>query len=267
MSVPAIEPAIAAVQAAAAVCRHVQRSLDALRAMTKDDASPVTIGDFASQAVVARALTQAGIMRRGLIAEESGAFLKQPEHQTHLEACLAALHESGAWPKPTADDLIAAVDLGDADPAALTSSEGGWTLDPIDGTKGFLRGEQYCISLAFIRNGAVELGILGCPNLAPTSPPRKRRTTSDFHSQAGSISYALRSQGAFELNPEHPTAPNRLSLPPPPPPPPSPLTTPPPPPPPPHPASPFPPPPPPTPPASPRASKPPTPARTSPPTS
>ena len=50
-----------------------------------------------------------------------------------------------------------------------TSTGGGagrfWTLDPIDGTKGFLRAEQYAIALALIENGQVVLGVLGCPNL------------------------------------------------------------------------------------------------------
>ena len=157
--------------------------------MTKDDASPVTIGDFASQAVIARALTSAGIMHGGLVAEESAAFLKQPEHKAHLAACLAALHDSGAWPSATPDDLISAVDLGGADPSILTSDSGGWTLDPIDGTKGFLRGEQYCISLAFIRKGVVELGVLGCPNLSPDSD-------IDRISSTGSIYAAIRGRGA-----------------------------------------------------------------------
>ena len=40
-----------------------------------------------------------------------------------------------------------------------------WTLDPIDGTKGFLRGDQYAIALALIEGGEVVLGVLGCPNL------------------------------------------------------------------------------------------------------
>jgi len=40
-----------------------------------------------------------------------------------------------------------------------------WTLDPIDGTKGFLRGEQYAIALGLIENGEVVAGVLGCPNL------------------------------------------------------------------------------------------------------
>jgi len=40
-----------------------------------------------------------------------------------------------------------------------------WTLDPIDGTKGFLRGDQYAIALALVEDGQVVLGVLGCPNL------------------------------------------------------------------------------------------------------
>ena len=40
-----------------------------------------------------------------------------------------------------------------------------WVLDPIDGTKGFLRGDQYAVALGLIEDGEVVLGVLGCPNL------------------------------------------------------------------------------------------------------
>ncbi|MHC4676824.1 MAG: 3'(2'),5'-bisphosphate nucleotidase, partial [Planctomycetota bacterium] len=40
-----------------------------------------------------------------------------------------------------------------------------WTLDPIDGTMGFLRGDQYAVALALIEDGEPVLGVLGCPNL------------------------------------------------------------------------------------------------------
>ena len=40
-----------------------------------------------------------------------------------------------------------------------------WTLDPIDGTKGFLRGEQYAVCLALLVDAKVQVGIMGCPNL------------------------------------------------------------------------------------------------------
>ena len=39
-----------------------------------------------------------------------------------------------------------------------------WTLDPIDGTKGFLRGGQYAVGLALIEHGKVMMSFLACPN-------------------------------------------------------------------------------------------------------
>ncbi len=185
-----LQIALAAVEDAAFVCRHVQRKLDALRAMTKDDASPVTIADFASQAVICRALSRAGALLGGMVAEESAAFLKQPEHAPHLAACVAALRESGVWPHATPEEIVAMVDLGAADPAILNSERGGWTLDPVDGTKGFLRGEQYCVSLALIHRGRVEAGILGCPNL-----PQKGVATAPRHSATGCFFVATRAEG------------------------------------------------------------------------
>src|SRR5262249_16139679 len=59
------------------------------------------------------------------------------------------------------EEGLAGMDRGTADATARRY----WTLDPIDGTKGFLRREQYAIALALLENGRVEIGVLGCPNL------------------------------------------------------------------------------------------------------
>ena len=68
---------------------------------------------------------------------------------------------------------------------------GMWTLDPIDGTKGFLRGEQYAVCLALLVDARVELGVIGCPNL-PLDP-------SNPSSPRGCIFVAVRGQGAQQL--------------------------------------------------------------------
>ncbi len=65
-----------------------------------------------------------------------------------------------------------------------------WTLDPIDGTKGFLRHEQYAIAFAFIRDGRVALGVLGCPELADS-----RRSVIGG---PGSILIAARGSGTWQ---------------------------------------------------------------------
>jgi 3'(2'), 5'-bisphosphate nucleotidase len=64
-----------------------------------------------------------------------------------------------------------------------------WTLDPIDGTKGFLRGDQYVVALALINEGEVQIGALGCPNLLDAHKP-------DFEGR-GSLVIAARGQGAW----------------------------------------------------------------------
>lgn len=68
---------------------------------------------------------------------------------------------------------------------------GRWTLDPIDGTKGFLRGGQYAVCLALIVDGKVVLGVIGCPNLP---------VESDYpDGPKGCIFVAVKGQGAEQV--------------------------------------------------------------------
>ncbi len=65
-----------------------------------------------------------------------------------------------AIPDATPEEVCGLIDRGSGEPPRTF-----WTLDPIDGTKGFLRREQYAVALALVRDGKVELGVLGCPEL------------------------------------------------------------------------------------------------------
>ncbi len=151
--------AIAAVRAAAIVTTRVQARLDEVRAITKDDASPVTVADLASQAAIATMLAEQD-PSLVLVGEEDSSFLRQPVHASQLDATL----EAARWvlPEITQAQLLDAIDLGNAEPR----DEGFWTLDPIDGTKGFLRGQQYAIALAYIVRGRPVVAVMGCPNLS-----------------------------------------------------------------------------------------------------
>ncbi|XVF04124.1 hypothetical protein REPUB_Repub05bG0055000 [Reevesia pubescens] len=51
-----------------------------------------------------------------------------------------------------------------------------WALDSVDGTLGFVRGDQYAVALALIEDGEVVLGVLGCPNY-----PMKKEWLSYHH--------------------------------------------------------------------------------------
>ncbi len=90
-----------------------------------------------------------------------------------------------------------------------------WTLDPVDGTKGFLRGGQYAVCLALIVDAQVELGIIGCPNLPLTSTALP--SCSSPFAERGALFVAVRGQGAESRpfsNPwSSPGTPLRLSSP------------------------------------------------------
>lgn len=203
-----VSEACLAAERACAVCRHVQQDLDRIRAITKDDRSPVTIADFASQAVVSRTLaTSAGPAGLRLVAEESAAALKSPDNAAHLAAVVEALKASGAWTDATADQVISAVECGSAAPPAPTSSTGWWTLDPIDGTKGFLRAQQYCIALAYMQKGQPMAAVMACPNL-----PAEPDAPLDRPDPRGTVYAAWKHGGAAELRFEPPErAPKRAN--------------------------------------------------------
>lgn len=189
-----------AVSLACAVCRRAQgevRALDADdRSTAKDDDSPVTVADWASQAVLVRSLT-AELGPARLVAEENADVLRRPDHRPHRARVLDLVR--GVMPGATEDDVLGALD---ARPEAA-EARGGlyWAIDPIDGTKGFLRGEQYCVSVALVRDGAPFLGALGCPNLSadfgrPFDDPDDR----------GVIYFARKGDGLFEVPADAPDA-------------------------------------------------------------
>ncbi len=161
-----LRAAVAAVRAAADVCRKVQINLVTGEAMQKRDKSPVTVADFASQAIVCRMLRDTFPDVPVVGEEDSGELRADTDEALTLRAAIA--HHSGL----SVDRALDAIDRGGFDPSSGSTSgasgaSGGtyWTLDPIDGTKGFLRGEQYAVALALIEGGEVVLGVLGCPNL------------------------------------------------------------------------------------------------------
>ena len=109
-----------AVAQAAIVCDRVQADLDRVRSITKDDRSPVTVADFASQAIVARILTEElGDVR--LVAEEDSAALREPERSSHLAAVVQAVRH--IWPDMSQADVLSAIDIGNAEP----HPDGFWT--------------------------------------------------------------------------------------------------------------------------------------------
>ena len=161
---------------------EIQRVLT-VSAMQKDDRSPVTVADFSVQALISHRLKEA-FPEDKLVGEEDGDFLKAQE---------PGLRESVT--KYVGSRLSGANELSVArwiNRGAAKPCERFWLIDPVDGTKGFLRGGQYAVALALLVDYQVEVGVLGCPNLK-----------IDLFDEPGVIFYAAKGEGTWALPLEH----------------------------------------------------------------
>ncbi len=154
---PKIEFAINAVRLAASLAGDIQSEMVSV-AITKDDRSPVTVADFAAQAVISSLLGER-FPNAILVGEEQADTLRSPEGRETLDRVTYFVNR--VIPEVTPNLVCEYIDRGVAAPG-----ENYWTLDPIDGTKGFLRGAQYACALAYVEEGKVQLGVLGCPNMS-----------------------------------------------------------------------------------------------------
>jgi 3'(2'), 5'-bisphosphate nucleotidase len=157
---PEAQFAIDAVREASLLARRIQGEMVG-SGLTKDDRSPVTVADFAIQALIARRLME-HMPGAALVGEEHAETLRLAEGVETLDQITTFVR--GAIPDATPEEVCGLIDRG-SHPEGTRPPAEFWTLDPIDGTKGFLRREQYAIALAYVRNGKVELGVLGCPEL------------------------------------------------------------------------------------------------------
>ena len=148
--------AVDSVVQASRLIRHIRTDLNPQQ-LSKDDLSPVTVADFAAQALVAKMLEE-HLPGATLVGEEDAELLKTEDGREVSEAVVSALR--GIWDSVTFEQVCDCIDRGAAEPTGRF-----WTLDPVDGTKGFIRGGQYAVALALIENGDVKIGVLGCPNL------------------------------------------------------------------------------------------------------
>ncbi len=194
-----LETALHTVQKASHLCRNVQKTLVNVEAIEKKDRSPVTIADFGSQALINLELLDK-FPDDPLVGEEDAGMLRDDR-----EICQQVQALVNEQADATESQILEAIDWGARE---TDFRKRFWTIDPIDGTKGFLRGEQYAIALALVENGEVILGALGCPNFhtdqkqetrffgeKPGASPRKKKP--GFFVHKGYLLYAVKGEGAF----------------------------------------------------------------------
>ncbi|KAJ0267124.1 PAP-specific phosphatase HAL2-like [Hirschfeldia incana] len=213
-----METAVRVVHLASSLCVKVQEKLRLPSSTnggghikSKDDDSPVTVADWGVQAIVSWVLAEVfGTQNLSIVAEEDAESLSKSESLALLKAVSNAVNEALSeapkygLPKPDkplgSDEILKAI--------GRCNSTGGpkgrhWVLDPVDGTLGFVRGDQYAVALALIEDGKVLLGVLGCPNY-----PVKKEGLSNGCNQSGDgsvskgcVMYAKRGSGQAWMQP------------------------------------------------------------------
>jgi 3'(2'), 5'-bisphosphate nucleotidase len=95
------------------------------------------------------------------MAEESLDEVDRLGGDALVERVVRALQDAGlALSRDEVRDTLAAgVDAGGADGEC-------WALDPLDGTKGYLRGGQFAIAVGLLRDGVPVAGAVAAPRLA-----------------------------------------------------------------------------------------------------
>lgn len=173
-----------AVEKACKLCSSAQKGLVPQEKHDKADKSPVTVADYGAQAVIFDEIFK-HYPNDKAVGEEDSGDLHKPENQALLDKIVE--YVKTITPELDQSKILSIIDKGNYEGG---TAERFWTLDPIDGTKGFLRGEQYAIALALIENGEVILGVLGCPNL-PVDPQKPE-------GEKGCIQFAVKGEGAFQ---------------------------------------------------------------------
>jgi 3'(2'), 5'-bisphosphate nucleotidase len=147
-----------AARAAAALCLGVlQEAPAAPAAMGKLGKEPVTVADYGSQAVILAAIA-AAFPQHGVVAEEGAAHFREHAGEAGAEQIVRLVGRA----------LGRSVGLGEV--LGWIDHRGGdsaftWVIDPIDGTKGFLRRDQFAVAVGLVHEGRPVGGVLACPHL------------------------------------------------------------------------------------------------------
>jgi 3'(2'), 5'-bisphosphate nucleotidase len=157
-----------AVQRAAILTKKVLSAVDK-GSLSKTDSTPVTIADFAAQALIISAIQHAFPTDKFVGEEDADVLRKDEKLQQSVWELVSSTHLDDAESEAllaspaSVEEMLDVIDLG----GRGTGGRDGrvWILDPVDGTKTFLDGQQYAVALALVVDGEEKVGVLGCPNL------------------------------------------------------------------------------------------------------
>jgi len=178
-----------AILAGLGALRIILQSPRAREPLIKPDGTPVTAGDLAVQMAVCAVLA-----RRtpdwAVIGEEGESSFGGPQGEALLAHAVAAVVTSMGADAPSDPSIFLRNQ-------PKPSGSKWWTVDPIDGTKGFRSARHYALCLALIENKQATVGVLSCPTLVMGRDPLEIGSDEQF----GTVYSALRGQGTWKFQP------------------------------------------------------------------
>ncbi|KID96041.1 myo-inositol-1(or 4)-monophosphatase, partial [Metarhizium majus ARSEF 297] len=167
--------------------------------LEKDDLSPVTVADFAIQALLMATFRRAfpgdrfvgeedasGLRRNDLLLSRVWDLLREIRHD----------EDEDASPVQSREHVCQLIDLAASTAPGGKGSGRTWVFDPIDGTRTYVRGELYAINVALLVDGEQVLGSVGCPNMSMhAAAPLGNRDIDPLG--RGCIVFAVRGHGAY----------------------------------------------------------------------
>ncbi len=189
-----------AAQLAGRLCLTVREQMlgNDLSRLEKVGREPVTIADYGAQAVVLQHIAQHFPDDGSICEEQASQFnsLASDAQQLQITAFVSDVLKR----QVSVDDLHTWLDWGSERQTGRV-----WTVDPIDGTKGFLRGDQFAVAVALLVDGLPVVGALACP-LLPFDPDKPEE-------RGGVIAVAVMEEGAMiePLNGDAPPRPMKIT--------------------------------------------------------
>ncbi|KAI0835625.1 carbohydrate phosphatase [Hypoxylon sp. FL0890] len=194
-----LKVAIGAIQSAAKLSQAII-SIDDKGVIEKDDLSPVTVADFAIQALLTSTIHHA-FPDDKFVGEESAADLRNnPVLLDRAWNLLQMLQEDEAMSlcklPESPEKMCEMIDwCGFGEPGGPQAGRV-WVFDPIDGTQTFVRREAYAINVALLEGSRQVLSIVGCPTLSADASAPVTNTSLD-PTRRGCIVFAAKGYGTY----------------------------------------------------------------------
>ncbi|CAM1510630.1 Fc.00g009650.m01.CDS01 [Cosmosporella sp. VM-42] len=189
--------AFGALQKAAQLSQSIILSKDK-GVIEKEDLSPVTVADFAIQALLTATVKDAFPGDRVVGEEDATDLRKNAVLMGRVWELLNRISKdddtTSLCKLPATQEQMC--DLIDECGASSPGQGRTWVFDPIDGTKTYVRGELYAINIGFLLDGKQTVGVVGCPNMSINAQAPLRNANID-PSGEGCIVFAVKGHGAF----------------------------------------------------------------------